>query len=103
MPQTQVDAFRLTPAAETDLDAIWEFTAEQWSIDQAETYLRGLNDKFNQLCAFPLSNRERTEISPPVRLSIYKSHLIIYRLETDHVAVLRVVHGAQRWQALLGI
>lgn len=102
MPQTSVDEYRLSPAAEADLDAIWDFTAVRWSVDQADAYLRGLGEKFHHLCVFPLSNRERSEISPPVRLSIYKSHLIVYRLEPDHIAVLRVVHGAQKWQSLLG-
>lgn len=101
MTQTSVEEYRLSPAAAADLDGIWSYTVELWSVDQAETYLRRLDEKFQHLCTFPLSNRERTEISPPVRLCIYKSHLIIYRLETDHLAVLRIVHGAQKWQVLL--
>ncbi|MBV7525451.1 type II toxin-antitoxin system RelE/ParE family toxin [Pseudomonas sp. PDM29] len=27
--------YRLTPAAEGDLEAIWSYTARQWGLDQA--------------------------------------------------------------------
>ena len=32
--------YRLSPAAEADLENIWDFTAQQWSPDQAESYIR---------------------------------------------------------------
>lgn len=29
----------LSPAAEADLDAIWDYTADNWSIAQADSYV----------------------------------------------------------------
>ncbi len=101
MTCTSVSEYRLSPAAQIDLDQIWDYTAEIWSVDQAETYLRGLHSKLSHLCEFPLSNRERVEIKPPVRISGYERHLIIYRAEGDHIAIIRVAHNRSRWQALL--
>jgi plasmid stabilization system protein ParE len=34
--------FALTPRAQRDLAEIWDYTAERWGLDQAETYTRQL-------------------------------------------------------------
>jgi len=101
MPPRRVSEYRLSSAAQQDLESIWDFTAQTWSPDQADSYLRGLADKLTLLCENPLIARERSEIDPPVRLHLYKSHVIIYRVEDDHVAVIRIAHMRQQWQALL--
>ena len=101
MPGNPTREYRLTPAAQADLGGIWDYTARMWSPDQADTYLRGLGEKFLILCRHPEIARERPEIDPPVRLHPYRSHLIIYRIEADHLAIIRVVHGRQNWLALL--
>lgn len=101
MPQSSIEEYRLSPAAQRDLNSIWDYTAETWSPGQADAYLRGLGDKLDALCSHPEIARERAEIDPPVRLHPYRSHLIIYRIEKDHLAIIRVVHGRQHWQVLL--
>jgi toxin ParE1/3/4 len=101
MPRGAVSEYRLSPAAQRDLENIWEFTALNWSSDQADVYLRGLADKLASLCENPSIARERTEIAPPVRLHPYKSHLVIHRVEEDHLVVIRIAHMRQRWRALL--
>ena len=101
MPRNSIEEYRLSPAARSDLSGIWDYTVEMWSPEQADTYLRGLGEKLAILCDHPEIARERTEIDPPVRLHPYRSHLIIYRIEADHLAIIRVVHNRQHWQALL--
>lgn len=101
MPPGPVSEYRLSPAAQQDLESIWDFTAQTWLPDQADSYLRGLAEKLTLLCANPLIARERAEIDPPVWLHPYKSHVIIYRIEADHLAVIRIVHVRQHWQALV--
>lgn len=100
MPQSPFEEHRLSPAAQNDLSDIWDYTAEMWSPDQVDAYLRGLGDTFGTLCSHPEIARERVEIDPPVRLHPYRSHLIIYRIEKDHLAIIRVVHSRQHWQTL---
>ena len=102
MPAADLREYRLHPAALTDIDAIWDFTAQKWSVDQADAYLRGLFHAFASLIDFPERARERTEFDPPVRLLRCQSHLIIYRIEADHIAIIRVPHMQQNWGALLG-
>ena len=93
---------RLTPAARRDLGEIWSFTARAWSAGQADAYLRALAGAFDALAAAPEMARERTEFDPPVRVHPFRAHLVIYRAEADHVAVIRVVHARRDWAALLG-
>lgn len=101
MPRSPIEEYRLSPAAQDDLDEIWDYTAETWSPEQAESYLRGLGERLLALCDHPEMARERSEVDPPVRLHPYRSHLIIYRIEGDHLAIIRIVHNRQHCHALL--
>ena len=101
MPPIPSKEYQLSLAAQKDLSDIWDYTTEMWSSDQANAYLRGLGEKLEDLCRHPETARRRTEIDPPVRLHPYRSHLIIYQIADDHLAILRVVHSRQHWQALL--
>ncbi|WP_176473875.1 type II toxin-antitoxin system RelE/ParE family toxin [Actibacterium ureilyticum] len=91
---------RLTPAAEKDLDEIWDFTVRTWSVQQAETYLRGMQQAFLRIAEQPERAREMRDISPPVRLYRYQSHIIIYRAEDKMLNIVRIAHMRQNWQAL---
>ena len=68
--------YRLTPAARSDLEAIWRYTAERWSVAQAEAYLTGLKATLAGLIVNPRIARERTELTPPVRIHPYGSHMV---------------------------
>ena len=101
MPGTPTEGYRLRPAAESDLDDIWDHTAETWGPDQADVYVRGLVRTFDVLAEFPEIARERVEIDPSVRCHPHRSHLIIYRIEGAWLVILRVVHARRHWTALL--
>ncbi|MCY4291479.1 MAG: type II toxin-antitoxin system RelE/ParE family toxin [Roseovarius sp.] len=40
MPQSNLTAYYLTPAARSDLEEIWLYSVAQWSVDQANRYIR---------------------------------------------------------------
>ena len=91
----------LRPAAQADVSDIWAYTVEAWSEAQAETYLTGLGQAFDQLAAFPEIARLRVEFAPPVRIFAYQQHLIIYTVEDTLIDVIRVVHSRADWTAFL--
>ena len=101
MARNRISEYRLSPAAQHDLDGIWNYMAAAWSLAQAETYVRGLGDTMAMLVRHPEIACERKEIDPPVRLHPHRSHLIIYRIESGHLVVIRILHARQHWQALL--
>lgn len=93
--------YRLAPKALADLDDIWRYTAETWSIDQADSYIDALVQSFETILSMPTMARERVEFNPPVRIHIHQYHLIIYMIDKDHIAVLRLLGGRQNWHAIL--
>jgi len=37
-----VSRYLLSPAAQADLEQIWDYTCQRWDVDQADDYLREL-------------------------------------------------------------
>lgn len=90
--------YRLRRAAADDLAAIFRASVERFGRAQADSYLDGLYEMFDLLAAFPQAARLRDELDPPVRAHPHKSHIIIYEIEVDHIAILRIRHGHEDWQ-----
>ncbi|SHM89717.1 type II toxin-antitoxin system RelE/ParE family toxin [Roseibium suaedae] len=101
MPAPEKQRYRLTPKALGDLEEIWRYSAETWSSDQADIYIDELSHLFETIAVSPDMARERTEFTPPVRIHPHRSHLIVYTMERDEVIILRLLGGAQNWQAIL--
>ncbi|MDB4240793.1 type II toxin-antitoxin system RelE/ParE family toxin [Yoonia sp.] len=101
MAASSLTSYRLTPAAQNDLEDIWLHTSQRWSAAQADRYTDILEDTLERLLFMPEMARERSEFDPPVRIHPSSEHLIIYRTEDSHLAILRVLGAAQDWQAIL--
>jgi toxin ParE1/3/4 len=59
--------YRLTPAAEGDLEAIWTYTLEQWSVEQADRYIDTLTAAFAELAQSPANAPACDQIRPGYR------------------------------------
>jgi toxin ParE1/3/4 len=95
----EAKGYTLRPAAKSDLEAIWDYTAQTWSAAQAETYVRKLFNAFDLLVANPDIARERTEYSPPVHIYRAEQHVIIYHIVANTIEIIRVRHGREDWQS----
>lgn len=49
----------------------------------------------------PEMTRERDEFDPPGRIHPSAEYLIIYRMEEDYLAILRVLGAGQDWKMIL--
>jgi len=49
----------------------------------------------------PLIARERTEFSPPLRIHVHGTHLVVYVSDGKAVDILRVLGGRQDWVSIL--
>jgi toxin ParE1/3/4 len=47
--------YRLSPAAERDLEGIWKYTRREWGLGQAERYVDLLSAAFQVLADLPMS------------------------------------------------
>jgi len=101
MPFADALPLRLTPRAIADLDDIWRYTAENWSIAQADRYLDDLIRLFDTIAAMPTLAREHAEFTPPVRIHRHDGHLIIYRSDASQVTILRLLGGRQDWVSVV--
>lgn len=85
--------YRLTNEAIRDLDEIWSFTYEKWSVDQADRYYNLIIDEIEYIASNPLLGRSMDHIKEGYRLSKVKSHLVFYRIGLDKtVEIVRILH-----------
>lgn len=101
MVKDSLGGYRLLPAAEADLEDIWQYSAKQWSAEQADRYTDELASTFDLLVSMPKIAPERHEFSPPVRIHAHSRHLIVYRIDDGHLAIVRVLGSRQNWRILL--
>jgi len=101
MSSSESRQYRLAPRAIADLDDIWRFSAETCSIEQADLYVDELVHVFELIAAMPMLAREWCEFDPPVRIHVHASHLIVYTVAEDHVAILRLLGAYQDWVSIL--
>ncbi len=101
MSSAEAGGYGLTPCAEADLEEVWRYTAESWSVAQADTYIRDLVRTFELIASMPMMAREHKEFDPPVRIHLHRSHVVVYVIEGAGVSVVRVLGGRQDWAAIL--
>lgn len=90
--------WRLSGAAEEDLIEIWLTGFERHGPAQADRYQDGLEATFELLTAFPKLARERSELTPPLRVHPFGVHIILYLVQSDgSVFVVRVRHKREDW------
>ena len=91
----------ITQAARSDMFALQNTGILQFGQAQSDVFLDGLTQLFKTIARFPHMARERIEFMPPVRIHPYRSLVVVYRIETDHVKVMRVLHGRQDLRHIL--
>jgi toxin ParE1/3/4 len=75
------------------LEQIWDYTYDRWGIDQAQGYLRELQQAIERAAANPRIGRACDEIRPGYRKLAAASHTLFYRVTAeDIIDVVRVLH-----------
>jgi toxin ParE1/3/4 len=84
--------YRLTPAAEDDLEAIWVYTLQQWGVEQGSRYIDFLMAAFAELAQSPKIAPACDHIRPGYRRWRVERHMIYFRVTNYGIAVIRVLH-----------
>lgn len=93
MPETPKEV-RLSPRAANDLEGIWLYTFETWSLEQAEIYHRSIIARLERLAKGELDGTDAGHIRARYRKLTVGSHIAFYR-ETDFgVEIIRILHQA---------
>ncbi len=78
--------------AEIDLEDIWFYTFEKWSLNQADDYLKSIEEKFHLLISIPEFGTALTE---NYRYIVHQSHVIFYSiLSKEKILIIRVLHSS---------
>lgn len=82
----------ISKKAVSDLEEIWFYTVERWSIEQADRYHSLIFDEINFICRNIDAGKSMNHIRKGYRASKVKSHLIFHRVVNDVVEIIRILH-----------
>jgi toxin ParE1/3/4 len=71
-----VSRYLLSPAAQIDLEQIWDYSCHRWGVEQADEYLRELQRAIERAGANPRIGRACDEIRPGYRKLAAGSHTL---------------------------
>lgn len=75
-----------------DINNIWNYSRENWSISQANIYYEQIFDEIEKNCFNLLKGRAIQQIKSDHRIVNVKSHLIVFKVEKEKVFVDRILH-----------
>lgn len=87
-------SYALSPLAEIDLEEIWFYTFQNWSLAQADSYHRDLVAAFEGLASGTKRGRD-VDVRPNYLKCPVGSHMIYFRNSDDQITVIRVLHQRQ--------
>ena len=86
-------SYKISHKAYEDIENIWLYTFENWSLEQADRYINLLFDEIEYLADNPNSGKDFNHVRKNYRCSKVKSHLIFYRLDKQsYIEVIRILH-----------
>ncbi len=85
----------IAPAAKADLKDIYQYGLRQWGQAQSESYLENIKEQFWTLTEQPLIGIDRSELLAGARSLPIESHTLFYRVTSNTVEIIRVLHGRQ--------
>ena len=86
--------YKISKQAEIDLENIWLYTFEEWSLEQADYYFDLLMNEIEYISINPKCGKDYNNIRKGYFRSKIKSHFIFYRinLKEEKIEVIRVLH-----------
>lgn len=80
-----------SPAAISDIEAIWDYTADVWGLDQADDYSDDIRDTCTSLAAGRKFGRV-VDVRAGYMKCLVGKHVIFYQKTVSGIAVIRVLH-----------
>jgi toxin ParE1/3/4 len=87
------NAYRISAEAIEDLNRIWLYTLENWSLEQANRYYDLLIEEIKYLSLHFENGKDMAHLKIGYRSSKVKSHLIFYKKGKDEIVeIIRILH-----------
>ncbi len=88
-----MNSYLISEEALKDIDHIWIYTAEYWSVEQADRYYNLIFDEIEYISQNFEVGRDFGHIRKGYRCSNVKSHLIFYKKDkNENIEIIRVLH-----------
>ena len=86
--------YKISQEANRDIENIWVYTFENWSLEQADRYLNLIIDEIEYLTKNPHSGKDYSQIRKGYFRSQVKSHFIFYKinLKDEQIEIIRILH-----------
>lgn len=85
-----MEKYILSTEAQLDLEEIFDYSVQEFNLEQAIKYLHELEDTFHLLHSNPKLGVERNEIANNLRSMVKNKHIIYYIIAKNHI---RVIHN----------
>ena len=97
-----MDPFRLTDDAILDIDAIWLYLLDKEGVETADRIVTELFRGFYKLADIPNSGHRRADLTSK-QVLFYRifSYLVIYKLGSEPLQILGVLHGKRNVARIL--
>lgn len=83
-----------SPAAEADIDAIWDYSASEWGWDQADLYVDSIRDACEDLASGRRFGRKIDDIRQGYQKYAVGQHFVFFRQKDQGIEVIRLLHKA---------
>jgi toxin ParE1/3/4 len=85
--------FFIREKASNDLETIWDYTFDNWSLRQADKYYNDLIEAIEFLCENPTAGKSAEHLREGYLYFKVNSHLIFYIVSNTELDVIRILHA----------
>jgi len=82
----------LTPAAQADMEGIWDYSLEHWGASQADRYTDDIRDALVALASGQKQGRKAT-VRAGYQKFLLGAHMLYFREDADMITVVRILHS----------
>ena len=75
-----------------DLEEIWLYTLETWSLEQADRYHGLIFKEIEFLASRPDHGKHQGHLRKGYRSSQVKAHIIFYKYANNEIEIIRILH-----------
>lgn len=94
--------YRITRLARYDLEDIYDYTVQEWSLEQAEKYVSGLFSCFEGIADKRVKGKSVDHIRRGHNKALHARHYVFYKVAPDKVVeIVRVLHVSMDIQNIL--
>jgi toxin ParE1/3/4 len=86
--------YKISKEALNDLEKIWLYTFETWSLEQADRYFNLIIDEIEYLAENPGSGKDYSKVRKGYFCSRVKSHFVFYKIshKANELEIIRILH-----------